>query len=128
MKMVTWSILLTVCQTLLVAFTASYIRLKLNQILLPSIPSLHIFLIFPLQTQWTLEELTLAMKLTPRGRTPGLDGLPIEFYAAFWDLLCAPLLEVFEFALSSDSPLPYSSLISGIILLFKKGDPKCLSN
>ena len=76
-----------------------------------------------LESPWTLEELTLAMKLTPRGRTPGLDGLPIEFYAAFWDLLCAPLLEVFEFALSSDSPLPYSWLISGIILLFKKENP-----
>ena len=33
------------------------------------------------------EELHLATHLFKKDRTPGIDGLPIEFYLAFWDIL-----------------------------------------
>ena len=33
------------------------------------------------------KEIFTAIKLGQKGRTPGIDGLPIEFYEAFWETL-----------------------------------------
>ena len=33
----------------------------------------------------TTEELLLALKGLQTGKAPGCDGLPMEFYLAFWD-------------------------------------------
>ena len=38
-----------------------------------------------------LEEATEALKLSNRNKTPGPDGLSVEFYVAFWSRL-GPLL------------------------------------
>ena len=43
---------------------------------------------------FTKDELFAALKGLQTGKSPGSDGLPIEFYSAFWDLLCDPLLSV----------------------------------
>ena len=43
---------------------------------------------------FTKEELCAALKGLQTGKSPGSDGLPVEFYSAFWDLLCDPLLSV----------------------------------
>ena len=43
---------------------------------------------------FTKEELSAALKGLQTGKSPGSDGLPFEFYSAFWDLLCDPLLSV----------------------------------
>ena len=35
----------------------------------------------------TKEELTLVIQLFKRNKSPGIDGLPIEFYIKFWPLI-----------------------------------------
>ena len=42
----------------------------------------------------TLEDLSSALSKLPRSKHPGSDGLPYEFYQAFWPLLGPPLLAV----------------------------------
>ena len=41
---------------------------------------------------FTKDELSAALKGLQTGKSPGSDGLPVEFYSVFWDLLCDPLL------------------------------------
>ena len=36
---------------------------------------------------FTKEELCAALKGLQTGKSPGSDGLPIEFYSAFWDIV-----------------------------------------
>ena len=55
-----------------------------------------------------------------RGKAPGLDGLPLEFYLSFWHLLAPDVLTVLNFSFR-EGHFPIS-LRSGIItLLFKRG-------
>ena len=56
-----------------------------------------------------------------RGKTPGSDDLPVEFFVKFWDMLGADLVEVFNSSYQ-DGFLPSSSCKGIITLLFKKGD------
>lgn len=67
-----------------------------------------------------------ALKTAPTNKRPGSDGLPYEFYEAFWDLLEAPLVaaaaEVFTDT-GSMAPLP-KSMREGIITLIFKGGGK----
>ena len=35
-----------------------------------------------------------ALKGLQTGKSPDFDGIPVEFYSRFWDLLCDPLLAV----------------------------------
>ena len=66
-------------------------------------------------------ELLAAVRGMARGKAPGLDGLPLEFYLSFWHLLAPDLLSVLNFSFL-DGHFPIS-LRSGVItLLFKKGD------
>ncbi|BDA40490.1 Transposon TX1 uncharacterized 149 kDa protein [Coccomyxa sp. Obi] len=68
-----------------------------------------------------ITELEAALRSMPRGKAPGLDGIPYEFYQRFWPLvggeLTAVLLDAFT---SPASPaLPPSMLQGRIILLYK---------
>ena len=36
----------------------------------------------------TIEECTLAMNKMKHNKSPGLDGITVEFYQTFWPLLC----------------------------------------
>ena len=67
-------------------------------------------------------ELTSSLQLLARGKRPGSDGLPYEFYMAFWEVLAAPLLSVFEeaFAGHQSHTLP-ASMRTGLIVLLYKG-------
>ena len=40
----------------------------------------------------TGEECLKALKGLAHGKTPGIDGLPVEFYVAFWDILGKDLI------------------------------------
>ena len=54
-----------------------------------------------------------------RGKAPGLDGLPLEFYLSFWHLLAPDVGSKFSFR---DGHFPIA-LRSGVTtLLFKKGE------
>lgn len=58
------------------------------------------------------------MKGLAAGKSPGIDGLPVEFYAAFWDELGPCLLK----------ESPQSCRRAVVTLLPKKGDLRCIGN
>ena len=67
------------------------------------------------------DEVRAALLGMARNKTPGSDGLPMEFYLTFWDVLGSDLVEVFN--ASFDAGRMSSSQRSALIsLLFKKGD------
>jgi hypothetical protein len=76
----------------------------------------------------TLAELTAAANRCPSGKCPGPDGLPIEFYQTFWDILGPHLLNVVRWCLHNHAPLPATMRGSAFRLLFKKGDRADLGN
>jgi hypothetical protein len=65
-----------------------------------------------------------ALAGAPSGKSPGCDGLPYEFYRAFWQEVKGPLVAAFNEAfLSADqqSRLHDSALLGVIVLLYKQG-------
>ena len=56
-----------------------------------------------------------------RGKTPGSDGFPMEFYVSFWDLLGLDLVRVLNMAYERGQ-LSTSQRRGLIIVLYKKGD------
>lgn len=75
----------------------------------------------------TLEEIHAALRSMDGGKAPGIDGLPSEFYRAFWSVLCIDLLEVFEESFAVGS-LPQSCRRAVLTLLPKKGDLQEIKN
>ena len=69
----------------------------------------------------SLEEVQIALSGMARGKSPGSDGLPAEFYITFWDVLGAVLIEVVNASLDAGS-LALSQKEALISLIFKKGD------
>ena len=69
----------------------------------------------------SLNEAFVALSGMAKSKSPGLDGLPAEFYLAFWEVLDSDLAEVFNASLDSRS-LPFSQSDALILLIFKKGD------
>ena len=69
----------------------------------------------------TEEELSAVCQRLPRGKAPGDDGLPYEFYVAFWQQLAPRLLAVLNAAFHSTSAavLPLSMRSGRITLLYK---------
>lgn len=73
------------------------------------------------------DEISHAVRGLSRGKTPGSDGLPLEFYVKFWDQLCPILLQLYTF--SFDQGFLSSSMQESVTrLIFKKDDPKHLKN
>lgn len=68
----------------------------------------------------TSDECLSALRGMASNKAPGLDGLPKEFYLAFWDILGADLVEVLNFALATGT-LSYSQRVGVITLIHKKG-------
>lgn len=80
------------------------------------------------QRQWLdadiqLDEISEAVKKLSNGRSPGIDGLPSEFYKQFWTLLKDDILDVFRVSYRKNE-LPTSSIFiakkSGSIFIAKK--------
>ena len=74
-----------------------------------------------------LDEATEAVGLSNRNKAPGLDGLSVEFYLAFWSRLGPLLVEVFNEGLR-DSELCDSMKTSITRLVYKKDDRRNLKN
>ena len=75
----------------------------------------------------SLPEITTALGNMSRNKSPGPDGLSVEFYSKFWNLLGPILLEVINLCYA-DSDLCDSMKTSNMRLVFKKGDRKSLKN
>ena len=69
----------------------------------------------------SLEECKAALVGMARGKAPGSDGLPMEFYLKFWDLLGEDLVCVLNSCFRSGQ-LSQSQRRGVISLSFKKGD------
>ncbi|KAJ3581409.1 hypothetical protein NHX12_016674 [Muraenolepis orangiensis] len=69
----------------------------------------------------TIQELQTALQGMQGRRAPGIDGLSVEFYKAYWDVLSHDLLDVFNESLASGS-MPVSCRRAVITLLPKKGN------
>lgn len=80
-----------------------------------------------LEAPLTLKELEGALRRMNRRKVPGIDGLPMEFYLKFWDILGPVVLEVLTAVLCTGAM--GGSLATGVIsLLYKKGDHTDLGN
>ena len=68
-----------------------------------------------------MDEVSLALEGMALEKSPGSDGLPVEFYRTFWHILGADLVDVLNnaFSVGTLPPSLRSALISAI---FKKGD------
>ena len=49
----------------------------------------------------SLEELEEVVFVMPKGKAPGPDGFPVEFFQEFWDIINHDLLEVVKESYSS---------------------------
>ena len=75
----------------------------------------------------TLEEINTALKTMVNGKSPGIDGLPCEFYKLFWKSLGKHFLNVINSCFDNKSLTP-SQRIALISCLFKKGDRENIKN
>ncbi|KAJ3595013.1 hypothetical protein NHX12_004318 [Muraenolepis orangiensis] len=75
----------------------------------------------------TIQELQTALQGMQGRRAPGIDGLSVEFYRAYWDVLSNDLLDVFNESLASGS-MPVSCRRAVITLLPKKGNLQDIKN
>ena len=81
----------------------------------------------------TEEELTLAINSFKTGKSPGLDGIPIEFYKAFYPKIKIHMLDCFSYAYSEGklSGTQQEGLISLLLKQESNGqykDPTTLKN
>ncbi|KAJ3595539.1 hypothetical protein NHX12_004842 [Muraenolepis orangiensis] len=75
----------------------------------------------------TIQELQTALQGMQGRWAPGIDGLSVEFYRAYWDVLSNDLLDVFNESLASGS-MPVSCRRAVITLLPKKGNLQDIKN
>ncbi|CAM2105246.1 unnamed protein product [Caretta caretta] len=74
-----------------------------------------------LELPLTLAEFSEALHRMPTHKSLGMDGLTVEFYRAFWDVLGPDLVTVWAESLQS-GVLPFSCRRAVLTLLPKKGD------
>uniref|UniRef100_A0A3Q3B436 Reverse transcriptase domain-containing protein n=1 Tax=Kryptolebias marmoratus TaxID=37003 RepID=A0A3Q3B436_KRYMA len=74
-----------------------------------------------------LQELHTALLGMQGQKSPGIDGLTVEFFKAYWDILGKDLLDVFNESLDTGS-LPLSCRRAVIALLPKKGNLQDIKN
>ena len=78
-----------------------------------------------LERPLTLDESAAALKSMSRNKSPGLDGLTVEFYRHFWDLPCDDLLAVYNSVFSSGR-LSATQRFVVVRLLYEKGNKEDL--
>jgi Reverse transcriptase (RNA-dependent DNA polymerase). len=81
-----------------------------------------------LTTPITKQEVVTAMQSCSKHSTPGLDGLPCEFYHTFLNVVPEDLVEVYNHCLFEDECLTNTMRKAVITLIPKKGDTGDLNN
>lgn len=69
-----------------------------------------------------VEECRVPLKGMVKGSAPGVDGFPMEFYLAFWDILGQDLVAVLNYAYEQGHMSP--SQCRGLITLLHKGSER----
>ena len=72
-------------------------------------------------------ECTQALTKMKKSKSPGLDGITVEFYQAFWPLIGRLVVDVFNES-HDHGTLPISQRKSVMSLIFKKGNEEDISN
>ena len=80
-----------------------------------------------LELQLDNEEILCAVRKMSNNKSPGQDGITIEFYKHYWYLIGNDLCDVFRFGLEQGE-LSYSQYLALITLLFKKGARENIRN
>ncbi|CAM2119900.1 unnamed protein product [Caretta caretta] len=80
-----------------------------------------------LELPLTLAEFSEALRRMPTNKSPGMDGLTLEFYRVFWDILGPDLATVWAESLQG-RVLPLLCRQAVLALLPKKGDLRDLRN
>ncbi|CAM2111063.1 unnamed protein product [Caretta caretta] len=80
-----------------------------------------------LELPLTLAEFLEALLRMPTNKSPGMDGLTVEFYRAFWDILGPDLVTAWAESLQG-GVLPLLCRRTVLALLLKKGDRRDLRN
>ena len=68
----------------------------------------------------TKDEVLKAVRKMHNNKSPGEDGIPVEFYKLYWNIISDDLIEVYLKGLD-DNQLSYTQYLAIIILLYKKG-------
>ena len=80
-----------------------------------------------LSSPLTKEEILWVIQLITINKTPGQDGIPIEFYSEFWDIIAEDLLDVYNDVLQMGS-LTISQRRAIINIIPKNGESKYITN
>ena len=70
-------------------------------------------------------EISEAIKKMKKGKSPGINGLPIEFYLSFWSIIENPLYEMIKECIDKEEMT--TTMKQGIITLIPKPDKDHLS-
>ena len=70
-------------------------------------------------------EILDAINKMKKGKSPGMDGLPIEFYLCFWSIIETPLFEMIKECIDKEEMI--TTMKQGIITLIPKPDKDHLS-
>ncbi|CAM2118937.1 unnamed protein product [Caretta caretta] len=91
------------------------------RVLWEELPTVSVGIRDQLELPLTLAEFSEALRRMPTNKSPGMDGLTVEFYHAFWDILGPDLATVWAESLQGGL-LPLSCRRAVLALLPKKGD------
>ena len=80
-----------------------------------------------LESDITHTEICKAISLMPNNKSPGEDGITIEFYKTYWNIIGHDMHEVFINGLN-DRELSYTQYLAVITLLYKKGPREDIRN
>lgn len=75
-----------------------------------------------------MSELEKALKDMNKGKSPGMDGIPPEFYLAFWPALGPLMVEMTNYAVDKGSFGRHTNTAVISLLLKKEKDPESCSS
>ena len=76
----------------------------------------------------TAKEILMTLKTMNKGKTPGEDGLPLEFYLTTWEIIKREFTEMVKFAIDIELELGQSQSKGILKLVPKDGDLSYLKN